>query len=273
MTIRGLVVGFLLIMSNFLAFDIGNTNMTIGLLQNGTVERVWRLSTRQQITEDELTIQLTSLLHINGLANTEWIGAAICSVCPPLDNRTKRVLGQLLRVEPVLLKPDGKLPFKNAYDAPKDVGMDRLANVAAVLLKAEPPFIIIDFGTATTLDVLDANHHYLGGVILAGIETTADALFQKTSKLPQVPIEKPLSPIGRNTIHAIQSGLMLGTIESINGMVRRLEEELKCETKIIVTGGLGKLLAKEINRVLFVDDQLTLKGIKVLWDCQKPLSA
>jgi type III pantothenate kinase len=254
---------------NFLAFDIGNTNMTIGLLQNGLIQKVWRLSTRQQITDDELTIQLAALLQINGLGNAEWFGAAICSVCPPLDNRCKRVLTQLLKIEPVLLKPDAKLPFTNAYDAPKDVGMDRLANVAAALLVAEAPVIIIDFGTATTLDVLDTKQNYLGGVIMAGIETTADALFQKTSKLPQIPIEVPPSAIGRNTIHAIQSGLLLGTIESINGMVRRLEAELGTPTKIIVTGGLGQLLNNQIDRVFLMDEHLTLKGIRVLWDYQR----
>ncbi len=247
--------------------------MTIGLLNDATVQRVWRLSTRHQITEDELTIQLTSLLQINGLADAEWSGAAICSVCPPLDNRTKLVLGNLLRLEPILLKPEGKLPFTNAYDAPKDVGMDRLANVASALLIAEAPLIIIDFGTATTIDVLDANRNYLGGVILAGIETTADALFQKTSKLPQIPIEKPQSVIGRNTINAIQSGLLLGTIESINGMVRRIERELGAKPNILVTGGLGKLLAGEIERVHTLDEHLTLKGIRELWDYQKSPSA
>lgn len=254
---------------NFLAFDIGNTNMTIGLLQNGLIQKVWRLSTRQQITDDELTIQLASLLQINGLGNAEWFGAAICSVCPPLDNRIKRVLKQLLKIEPVLLKPDGKLPFNNAYDAPKDVGMDRLANVAAALLVVKAPVIIIDFGTATTLDVLDEHNNYLGGVIMAGIETTADALFQKTSKLPQIPIEQPAKAIGRNTINAIQSGLLLGTIESINGMVRRLENELGMKATIIVTGGLGQLLGTEINGLHLMDEHLTLKGIRVLWDYQK----
>jgi type III pantothenate kinase len=257
-------------MSNFLAFDVGNTNMTIGLFEGDRITRVWRLSTKLQITDDELLIQLSSLLQLNGLGEATWVGAAICSVCPPLDQRIRRVLRQVLQVEPVLLKPDAKLPFLNAYDSPKDVGMDRLANVAAGLLVFPAPMIIIDFGTATTLDVLNAEHQYLGGVILAGIETTAEALYQKTSKLPQIAIEQPATALGRNTVHAIQSGLILGAIESINGMIRRLESELGTESTILVTGGLGRVLSNQIDRCALMDDQLTLKGIRELWSYQKP---
>lgn len=253
----------------FVALDVGNTNTTIGVIQGDEVINVARLTTRLTATSDEWEIALRALPMLQSLDEADIIGSAICSVCPPVDNRLSRAVQRTLNVEPIILNPTGELPFTNSYRPPGDVGMDRLANVAAGLSLHNEPLIIVDFGTATTLDVLDQNKDYLGGVILPGIETTADSLYSRTSKLPQISIKHPKSSIGRTTVEAMTSGLFFSSVDAISGMISRIETELGTEAHIIATGGLAPLICAEISRVESVESDLTLRGIKTIWELQR----
>jgi len=256
----------------FLAIDIGNTHTTLGLMSNREVLREYRVTTRRDATSDEIQILARQLDGLEQITVDQWEGAAICSVVPSVDLAWSGALHRLMQKQPLLLSPLMDLGIQNAYSPPGDVGMDRLANAVAAVEKYDAPLIIVDFGTATTLDVISRDRLYLGGVILAGLQTTAEALFARAAKLPLVNIQAPSSSVGRSTVDAMQAGLFHGCVDAIEGSVRRIETELGYPCKVIATGGLASVLGPAMKRLDAVEPLLTLHGIDLLWRREKGIA-
>ncbi|MBX3729066.1 MAG: type III pantothenate kinase [Candidatus Sumerlaeia bacterium] len=249
----------------FLAVDIGNTHTTLGLMQAGKVLTHRRLTTHRNSTADELHVMLRFMERIEDVKREEWQGAAICSVAPAVNRAMAAAVRRVTGVEPLLLDPSMDLGIRNAYSNPLEVGMDRLANAVAGVAEFGAPLVIVDYGTATTLDIVSREGDYLGGVILPGLEATADALYMRTSKLPQINIERPPGALGRTTVHAMQSGIFFGSIDAVEGVTHRIEQELGYELRLVATGGLARVLSPDMKRLHAVDDDLTLKGTWLIW--------
>jgi len=256
----------------FLAVDVGNTNITFGIMRGDDVVRECRIRTQPKITTDELSAVLRNLDGIRDVPAGAWIGAAICSVAPPANRALAEAIRRVLGLDPLVLAPDMDLGIANKYDRPMEVGMDRLANAVAGVETYGPAIVIADLGTATTLDIVSRDGEYLGGVILPGIEATAEALHSRTAKLPLLTldtIERPRGAIGRTTVQAMVSGLYFGSIDAIEGGLARIEAELGHSMRLIGTGGLARVLARDMKRMEAVDDSLTLRGTRRIWERNK----
>ncbi len=249
----------------FLAVDVGNTHTTFGLMEGQNVLRESRITTQRHQTADELQVILRFLAGIEEVPRDVWVGAAICSVVPAFNRTLKTAIERVIAIKPDVLTPFMKLDVENEYNDPREVGMDRLANAVAGIEKYGPGLVVVDFGTATTLDIISNEGHYLGGVILPGLEATADALYIRTSKLPQISIERPEAAFGRTTVQAMLSGLFFGSIDAVEGAIGRIESQLGYGLKVVATGGLAKVLAPDMKRLDAVDDYLTLRGIESIW--------
>lgn len=247
------------------AIDVGNTQTVFGLWHEEAWQAVFRFSTPVMGTEDELAAGLISLLAQRGL-EFKATRFAIASVAPTTEEPLVRLAREWLSVEPMLLRSGEDFGISISYQPANAVGADRLANARGALALFEPPFVVVDFGTATTFDVVDSSRTYIGGAILPGPETLMDSLTSKTAKLPKVPIELPDRAIGVNTPHALQSGIMLGYVGAIEAIARGIREELaEGEGKVpfLVTGGLGEkmvTLCPSLDRYL---PTLTLDGIRL----------
>jgi type III pantothenate kinase len=249
-----------------LTIDIGNTNITIGCYTGEKLGSRWRLATDHERMADEYGIQLSSLLH-HGDINIQDIDAVcMASVVPPLTGRIVQACRQYLKREPFIIDSTVKIGVSILVDEPASVGADRLVDAAAVQRLYGGPACIVDFGTATTFDALDKQGNYLGGAIAPGIGISADALFQRTSKLPRVDLIRPPSVIGKNTIHAMQSGLLFGYVSMVEGMVDRFKQILGNEMKVIGTGGLAEIVANETKSIQIVAPWLTLDGLRMIWE-------
>ncbi len=250
----------------FLAVDVGNTQIVTGLYVNQELSKTWRLASEPTRTEDEYRSLFLSLFHEAKIDLDAFQGCMICSVIPRLTQTLDAVFKQILGPRSMLLSHDLDLGVENKYQHPQDVGLDRLANAVGGIEKYGAPLILIDLGTATTFDIISADRAYLGGVILPGLEMSADSLFQKTSLLPRVSIEMPQSTIGRNTNDAINAGLMLGTVGAIDMIAQRIKQEINApDCAIIATGGHAQAIAKLSEQIQRVDPDLTLDGIYHVW--------
>jgi type III pantothenate kinase len=195
-----------------------------------------------------------------------WFGACVCSVVPALTPRILRAVKRVHGVEPFLLDTHTPMNIRNRYHNPEEVGADRLANAAGGRDRYGLPLIIVDFGTATTLDLVSARGDYLGGCILPGLDATADALFRSTSKLPRISVEAPRTVLGRTTIDSIQSGLFYGLVGAVDSLVERLWDTLGRKGKVVATGGLAESLARHSRTIHLADPHLTLHGLWVVWN-------
>ena len=249
----------------FLAIDVGNTHTTLGLMEASKVLREWRITTARHQTADELQITLRFLGGIDQVPREEWRGAALCSVVPSVDGFFARSVHEVIGIDCLVLSGKMDLGLRNDYEHPSEVGMDRLANAVAGKERHGPGLAIVDFGTATTIDIVSREGNYIGGVILPGLEATADALHARTSKLPRVRIERPRGPIGRTTVQSMLAGLFYGSIDGVEGCVRRIENELGYPLEVIATGGLASVLGPEMTRLEAVEPHLTLHGIESIW--------
>lgn len=253
-----------------LAIDIGNTNLKLGLFQQNRLLAHWNLSTNLEKMPDEYGMQIIALLNHVHCEIKEIEGVSIASVVAPLTDRVAEACHDYLDVEPLLLNVGMKTGVTVLYDSPQSVGMDRISDAVAVSQLYGGPACIIDFGTATTFNALTVNNEYLGGAITAGIGLAAEALYQHTSKLTRVDLHTPPSAIGRNTIHAMQSGLLFGYVGLVEGMVARFRRELGAEMKVIATGGLAGTLAHETTVIQTINPFLTLEGIRLIWEMNRP---
>lgn len=248
-----------------LVMDVGNSNAVIGLYEGDRLEAHWRVCTNNYRTRDELGMLFTMLLSQQGTDLEAIRGCCISSVVPQLNFDLMRVSESVFGVEALMVGPGVKTGLVLQCDNPREVGADRIVNAVAAIEEHEGPLILIDFGTATTFDVITANAEYRGGSIAPGIQVSADALAEKCAKLPRVDISKPPSVIGKNTVDTIRSALTYGYAEMVDGLVRRMSEEMEVRPTVIATGGFAPLIASIATRIDAVDPLLTLKGLKLVF--------
>jgi type III pantothenate kinase len=253
-----------------LCIDIGNTNITLGLYEGETLGPRWRLATDHERMPDEFTLQVLGLLSYAGHSREDITGAAIASVVPPLTGKWVEVCRIGLGCDPLVMDATVRTGVRILYDNPRAVGADRIVDAVAAYRLYGGPACIVDFGTATTFDAISAEGDYLGGAIAPGIGIAADALFQRTAKLPRVEIVRPPAAIGRTTAHSMQSGLLFGYVGLVEGMVARFRQELGPGTKVIGTGGLAEVIARETPVLEILAPWLTLDGLRMVYEMNQP---
>ena len=247
-----------------LAVDIGNTNITMGVFDDDALAAKWRIATDASRLADEYALMVNQLLPYRGLSPAKVNAVAVCSVVPPLTPTFVELCRANFGVEPLVVGAGTRTGIRILYDNPRDVGADRIADAAAALHLYGGPAIVVDMGTATVFDAISEKGEYLGGAIAPGLSVASDALFHSTSMLRRVDLAMPPQAIGKNTVHAIQSGLVLGSAEMVKGMVARFDRELGGGSKIIGTGGLAALVERVANIFDVVDEDLTLAGLKLI---------
>lgn len=249
-----------------LAIDVGNTNLTLGLYPGKEIGPHWRLATDHQRMPDEYGLQFLGLLEHAKLAPGGLSGICLASVVPQLTQRIAQACREYLQQEPFIVDAGVKTGIRIRYEDPRAVGADRVADAVAVFQLYGGPACVIDFGTATTFNAITKTGDYLGGAITAGVNLAAEALFEHTAKLPKIDIQRPPSVIGRNSVHAMQSGLLFGYVAMVEGMVARFRQELGNEMKVIATGGLAETVAGETDVIQIIAPWLTLDGLRILWE-------
>ncbi len=249
-----------------ITIDIGNTNVVIGIYRASELIAHWRLSSQTPRTQDECWILLASLLKSNSIEIDQIQGGVISSVVPNLTSTYFMLLEDYFKIKPILVSSDLKLDLKILYEDPRAVGADRICNAVAGFHFFGGPLVVLDFGTATTFDVVSASNEYLGGIIAPGIELTASILHQRAARLPKVELKFPASVIGVTTEASIQSGLMFGTVELINGMISRIEQQLGGPVKTIATGGLASVVSPFTKKIEHIEPFLTLDGMRLIYE-------
>ncbi len=252
-----------------LAIDIGNTNITLGLYQGTVLGSHWRLATDHERMPDEYGLQLLGLLQNANCHASNLEGISLATVVPLVGSRIRQACRDYLGLDPLVVDKTTRTDLTILYEDPSSVGADRIVDAVATRALYGCPACIVDFGTATTFDALNDRGEYLGGAITPGIGIAADALVQRTAKLPRVDLERPPNVIGRNTIHAMQSGLLFGYIALVEGMVSRFRHELGDEMRVIGTGGLVDIIAAETNVITHIAPWLTLDGLRMIWEMNK----
>jgi type III pantothenate kinase len=252
-----------------LAIDVGNTNLTLGLYDGDKLNPHWRLATDHARMPDEYGLQFLGLLEHARRSASDLTGICLASVVPQLTQRIVQACREYLKQEPLIVDTGVKTGIRIRYEDPKAVGADRVADAVATLRLYGGPACIVDFGTATTFNALTKEGDYLGGAITAGINLAADALFTHTAKLQRIDIQRPPSVIGRNTVHAMQSGLLFGYVSMAEGMVTRFRAELGDDMKVVATGGLAGIVAQETTVIDVLAPWLTLDGLRFIWELNR----
>jgi type III pantothenate kinase len=249
-----------------LTIDVGNTNLTLGLYEGGQLGAHWRLATDHSRMPDEYGLQFLGLLQNAGKTLKDIHGISLASVVPPLTGRVIQACREYLKQEPLIVDAGVKTGIKVRYEDPKAVGADRICDAVAVMKFYGGPACVVDFGTATTFNAITKDGQYHGGAITAGVNLAAEALFTHAAKLPRIDLQRPPSVIGRNTVHAMQSGLLFGYVSMVEGMVSRFRSELGSDMKVIATGGMAEVIAKETQVVDHIAPWLTLDGLRIIWE-------
>ncbi len=248
-----------------LTLDLGNTNITFGLYDGETLGPRWRLATNHDLMPDEFGIKFLGMLRHAGYGPDDLMGVCMASVVPPLTGKIVEACRNYLHKDPLVVDTGVKTGVHIRYEDPKAVGADRIVDAAAVQRLYGGPACVVDFGTGTTFDAISAEGDYLGGAIAPGIGIASEALFARAAKLSRVDLDRPPSAIGRNTTHALQSGLLFGYVGLVEGMVARFREELGKDMKVIGTGGLAEVIAKETDVLEIIAPWLTLDGLRIIW--------
>lgn len=250
-----------------ICIDVGNTNIKYALFKGDKLAISFRVATEQKRTSDEYGGQLISIMRNNGYRPEDIDGGIISSVVPSLDYTIDRMCRTYLKIKPLMLAPGLKTGLNIRVDNAKEVGADRVVNNVAAVRKYGAPVIVIDFGTATTFNVVDGNGTFIGGIIAPGIKGSLDSLVNGTAKLPRVEIERPAKVIGTNTVTNMQAGIVYGFAGLVEYMVKKIKHELKSENvRTVATGGFSEIIAAETPCIDKVDKLLTLEGLKYLYD-------
>ncbi len=252
-----------------LAIDIGNTNVVLGVFDKEKLVEHWRVGTNTQITPDEYAMTLKDLFGFAGIEFRQIDGVIISTVVPPLLPVMTEMSRKYYHIEPMIVSNELKTGITIRYDNPKEVGADRIVNAAAAYKIYGGPIIIVDFGTATTFCAVTKDGEYLGGAICPGIKISAEALFQRASKLPRFELTKPKKVIGADTISAMQAGIIYGYAGLVDGIVERMKDELSRDAKVIATGGLAELVSPETRSIKEIKPQLTLDGLLLLYNINR----
>jgi len=252
-----------------LAIDIGNTDITFGVFDGEELRATWHMATDIHRMADEYAALLLNLMHQQGLDTPDIKAIALCSVVPPLISTFDELFKRYFHVSPLVVGAGVKTGVRIRMDNPREVGTDRVINAAAAHHLYGGPVIVTDLGTATTFDTVSKEGDYLGGAIAPGIMSGAEALFARASMLPRVELTHPKRAIGTNTIAAMQSGVIFGYVALIEGLVARIQKELKEKAKVIATGGYASLVAKETNIFDGINPDLTLIGLRLIYHMNK----
>lgn len=249
-----------------LAIDIGNTHTVIGVYDNDKLVADWRVTSSGARTADEMWLTIKNFCTDASIAPSMLTGVGISSVVPNLTDIFETIARRYVKVEPIIVSGHLDLGFKVHYKDLSAVGADRLCNAIAGFKKYGGPLIIIDFGTATTFDVVAKNGDYLGGVIALGLDSTAEELHRRAAKLPKVELHFPEKVIGTDTVQSMQAGVMFGAVDAVEGIVRRIQSELRSKAKVIATGGLSSIVAKHTHVIEACEPSLVLDGVRLIWE-------
>ncbi len=251
-------------MTALLAVDVGNTNIVLGVYRDDELAAHWRIQTVAARTADEYAVLLKTLLDMEGLEWKTLDAGIISSVVPPAVFGLQRFFKHYVGAAALVVGPGIKTGMPILYENPREVGADRIVNAVAAFEQLKSGCIVVDFGTATTWDVVNPKGEYLGGVIAPGIQVSAEALYEHAAKLPRVELARPGKVVARNTVASMQAGLVYGYAGMVDALVTRIRAEVDFECRCIATGGLAGLIATEAATIETTDDLLTLKGLKIL---------
>jgi type III pantothenate kinase len=255
-----------------LVIDVGNTNTVLGLYDEDQLQYDWRIRTEIDHTIDEYGVLIYNLYQSIRMKakKIKAVSAIIIScVVPPMLNILEPLCIKYFNIKPLIVGPGIKTGMPIFYDNPKEVGADRIVNAVAAYDKYRKESIIVDFGTATTFDYVSPKGEYMGGCIAPGIVISSEALFERASKLPRVEFSKPKTVITKDTVSAIQAGIMFGYAGLVDGIVNRMKAEVKTNPLVIATGGLARIVAKETKTIDKIEDMLTLEGLRIIYELNK----
>ena len=252
-----------------LAIDIGNTNIVIGVIEDDVIRFEARIATDQVRTSDQYGVEIKNVLEAYGVSKDEIEDCIISSVVPPVFNSVKTGVIKVIGKQPMVVGPGLKTGLDIHVDTPSQVGSDRIVIAVAALAEYQAPLILMDLGTATTVEVVTPPKTYIGGVIFPGVKLSLDALTNRAAQLPGISLDKPKNVIGKNTVDCMRSGMMYGTAAMIDGLVERIEEELGHECTLIATGGMAQFITPLCKREIILEKDLLLKGLNIIYKKNK----
>jgi len=252
-----------------LAIDIGNTNIVIGCIRNDVIEFKARIATDHSRTSDQYGVEIKNMLEAFGVRREDICDCIISSVVPQVFHSVRTGVLKIIGKQPMVVGPGLKTGLNIHMDTPSQVGSDRIVIAVAALAEYEAPLILMDMGTATTLEVVTAPNTYIGGVIFPGVKLSLDALTSRAAQLPGISLEKPRQVIGKNTVDCMRSGMMYGTAGMLDGVIERMEEELGCRCTLVATGGMAQFITPLCKREIILEKDLLLKGLNIIYKKNK----